>query len=166
MKKVKKSAGVDPHVARSAHAARVRRRDRRLVLRAAIALAVVLPLAAIGLWQYERSAAGERDLSVIGNGQPTVVQVLDHGCAECRELRRNVDAAAQSFGDRVQFRLADRGTADGAILASRHNADHTTLLFFGPDGRLRRTEIGVRDPDAIRQLVTAAFPDRASESRR
>lgn len=146
--------------AKQAHAERARRRDRRMLLKGGIALAIAAPLAAIGILQYERRAAVRYDLSVIGNGQPTVVQVFDFGCAECRQLRDNLAAVQGEFEGQVQFRKADRGTPDGAVLALRHNAGHVTLLMFGPDGQLRNTLTGVQDPATIRAAISSTFPAR------
>lgn len=146
--------------AKQAHAERVRRRDRRMLLKGGIALAIGLPLVAIGVMQYERRAAIRYDLSVIGNGQPTVVQVFDFGCAECRQLRDNLAAVQREFQGQVQFRKADRGTPDGAVLALQHNAGHVTLLMFGADGQLRNTLTGVQDSATIRAAISSTFPAR------
>lgn len=144
--------------AKQAHAERIKRRDRRLLIRGGLALAVAIPLAAIGVMQYERRASARRDLSVIGNGKPTVVQVFDYGCAECRQLRDNVAPLQREFAEQVQFRLAVRSQADGGILASRYNAGHITLLMFGPDGQLRNTLTGVQDTATIRTAISSSFP--------
>ncbi len=144
--------------ARQAHAERVKRRDRRLLIRGGIALAVAIPLAVVGVMQYEKRAAVRYDLSVIGNGQPTVVQVMDHGCSECRKLSDNLSSVRREFDGRVQFRLADRGRTDGAILATRHNAGHVTLLMFDGNGRLRTTLTGIQEPGDIRTAILSSFP--------
>lgn len=144
--------------ARQAHAERVKRRDRRLLIRGGIALAVAIPLAVVGVMQYEKRAAVRYDLSVIGNGQPTVVQVMDHGCSECRKLSDNLSPIRREFDGRVQFRLADRGRTDGAILATRHNAGHVTLLMFDGNGRLRTTLTGIQEAGDIRTAILSSFP--------
>ena len=160
---MKKSRNKNQAPARQAVAERVRRRDRRLLIRGGIALAVAVPLAAAGIYQYERIASRRHDLSAIGNGQPTVVQVMDHGCVECRELRSRLSGVRKEFEPRVQFRVADRTTTDGALFASRHNAGHLTLLMFGADGELRNTLTGMQDAETIRTAIASTFP--ASRSR-
>lgn len=97
--------------------------------------------------QYETS----HDLSVIGNGTPTVVQVHDPGCALCRKLRDNVAAVEGEFGGRIQFRIADISTSQGRKLANQYEVPHVTLLLFGADGELVATMAGVRSPDALRR---------------
>jgi hypothetical protein len=147
---------------KEAHAQRMRRRDRRMILRGGLALVVLAPLATLGVIQYQRRAADRRDLSVIGNGQPTVVQVYDYGSRPCRQLRSNVSAVEGEFSPHVQFRLADRSTPDGAILATRHNVGQTTLLLFAADGQLRQTLTGVQDVETIRSAIASSFPGSRS----
>jgi hypothetical protein len=147
---------------KEAHADRIRRRDRRMILRGGVALLVLAPLATLGVIRYQRGAAELRDLSVIGNGQPTVVQVYDYGSRPCRQLRSNVSAVEGEFKPRVQFRLADRSTPDGAILATRHSVGQTTLLMFGADGQLRQTLAGVQDVETIRSAIASSFPGSRS----
>lgn len=129
-----------------------------MLIRAGIALAVLAPLAWFGVTAYERRAAVRLDLSVIGNGHPTVVLVHDFSWAESRQLRENLAAVEGEFSPGVQFRIADLATPDGAILARRHNAARATLLLFGADGTLRETLVGVQDPAAIRSAIAASFP--------
>lgn len=129
-----------------------------MLIRGGIALAVLAPLAYFGVKQYERRAAVRLDLSVIGNGRPTVVQVHDFSSVESRQLRENLAAVEREFSPGVQFRIADLATPDGAILARRYNVLRATLLLFGPDGTLRETLVGVQDSATIRSAIAAAFP--------
>lgn len=142
---------------REAHAERIRRRDRRMLLRVAVALAVLVPVGAIGIGWYQRHAAELRDLTVIGNGSPTVVQVYDYGSRTSRQLRERLTAVERELTPRVQFRLADQATADGALLASRFGAAPETLLLFGPDGSLRDRVAGTQDAQAIRAAIEQAL---------
>ena len=143
--------------AQQGYAERAQRRKRRWMIRIAVALAVVLPLGAVGFWQYEQRAAERRDLSVIGNGVPTLVQVYDRGCSECRSLRSKAQRATRTFGDQVQFRLADRSTGDGALLASSEGVGHLTLLYYSSDGRLLHTQGDPESADRIREQLRANF---------
>lgn len=129
-----------------------------MLIRAGISLAILAPLAWFGVRAYERRAAVRLDLSVIGNGRPTVVHVHDFSSAESRQLRDNLSAIEGEFNPGVQFRIADLATPDGAILARRHNAVRATLLLFGADGTLRETLVGVQEPAAIRSAIAASFP--------
>jgi len=45
-----------------------------------------------------RNKIAEGDLSRIGSGTPTIVQIHDPGCALCRDLQRETRAALKQFG--------------------------------------------------------------------
>ena len=157
MKRAARKGRVDVP-AKIAHAERARKRDRRMLIRAGLALVVLAPLAYFGVREYERRAVVRLDLSVIGNGRPTVVHVHDFSSTESRQLRDNLSAVEREFSSSVQFRIADLATPDGAILARRHNVTRATLLLFGADGALRETLVGVQEPAAIRSAIAASFP--------
>lgn len=128
-------------------------RSRRRILRRARSVAVVLALCSagvLGLTAYKHSYDVSHDLSVIGNGVPTVVQIHDPGCRLCQSLRRNVDSVKGEFRDRIQFRIADIHTRSGRALARRYDVPHVTLLLFDGDGKLVTVLSGVRDPDDLR----------------
>lgn len=144
--------------ARAAVAQRVRRRDRRLLIRGAIALAVAVPLAAIGVFQYNRRATERYDLRVVGNGTPTVVLVIDRGSRDATELRNRFDSLRREFEPAVQFRIADLGTPDGAVFASRHQVPSMSVLFLASDGRLRNTLTGLQDRQTLADAVRTSFP--------
>ena len=144
--------------ARAAVAERVRRRDRRMLIRGAIALAVAAPLAAIGVIQYNRRAAERYDLRVIGNGTPTAVLVIDRGSRDATELRKRFDSLRREFEPAVQFRIADRGTPDGAVFASRHQVPTMSVLLFSGDGGLRNTLTGMQERQTLADAVRSSFP--------
>ncbi len=145
----------NPH---AAHAERIRRRDRRLLIRGVIALGIMIPLGLVGISLYERSASARLDLAVIGNGTPTVVEICDYSQRQCRQLRDNVAAVEREFRDSVQFRTADLRTSDGAVFAVRHNVQSPAVLLFAPDGRLRESLTGAPEREAIRAAITTQFP--------
>lgn len=144
--------------ARDAVAERVRRRDRRMLIRGAIALAVAVPLAAIGLAQYNRRAAARYDLRVVGNGTPTAVLVIDRGSRDATELRNRFDSLRREFEPAVQFRIADLGTPDGAVFASRHQVPSLSVLLFAADGRLRNTLTGLQERQVLADAIRSSFP--------
>lgn len=90
-------------------------------------------------WYTVRSvqaAMHEADLSRIGNGLPSVVQIHDPSCMQCVALQREARSAACEIGeDRIQFLVANISTADGRRLANAHGVGHVTLLIFDADGR-------------------------------
>ncbi len=130
-------------------AARARRRFLKHVQGIVIACTLGA-VAVVGLTAYKRNYEVTHDLSVIGNGTPTVVQVHDPGCSLCRSLRDNVNTVKGEFHDRIQFRIADIQTGDGRALARRHNVPHVTLLLFDGEGELVTVLRGVREPESLR----------------
>lgn len=80
----------------------------------------------------------EGDLSRIGNGIPTVVQIHDPGCPMCRALQREAREALEAFDkDEIQYLVANITQQDGRELASTHGVGHVTLLLFDGSGKRR-----------------------------
>ena len=95
----------------------------------------------------------EHDLSVVGNGKPTVVQIHDPGCPLCRQLKTVVDNVKSDFAGNVQFKIADIKTSKGADFAKKYNVPHVTLLFFNANGRHVNTLQGVSTKDQVKNAV-------------
>lgn len=129
------------------------KRSRLRILRRIRNVAVVVTLCsvgALGLTAYKKSYDVSHDLSVVGNGTPTVVQVHDTSCRLCQTLRSNVDSVKGEFRDRIQFRIADIDTSGGRAFARRYDVPHVTLLLFDGDGELVTILSGVREPSDLR----------------
>ncbi len=94
------------------------------------------------------------DLSVIGNGTPTVVQIHDPNCQLCRQLKSNLDSVKGNFTDQVQFKIANIGAAKGKAFASKHNVPHVTLLFFNEKGRRVNMLQGVTPKSEIKTALS------------
>ena len=134
--------------------ARARRRFLKRVRGVVITVALGA-FAVVGLTAYKRNYEVTHDLSVIGNGTPTVVQVHDPGCSLCQSLRDNVDTVKGEFRDSIQFRIANILTADGRALARRFDVPHVTLLLFDGKGDLVSVLRGVREPESLRPSFRA-----------
>ncbi|MGH1485443.1 MAG: thioredoxin fold domain-containing protein [Cellvibrionaceae bacterium] len=102
---------------------------------------------------YMDKLALEQDLSVIGNGTATVVQIHDPGCQLCQQLKRNVDRVKGDFEDTVQFKIANIKNQKGSEFASKHRVNHVTLLFFDKRGRRINVINGVTPSAEIRQAL-------------
>lgn len=97
--------------------------------------------------------AREHDLSKIGNGIPSIVQVHDTTCPTCRGLMSEVRTAMVEFGDdELQYLVADLNTIDGRALAAQHRVGKVTLLMFDGQGRKLNTLSG---PNSNEHLVEA-----------
>ncbi len=87
-----------------------------------------------------RAGIVEGDLSKIGNGVPTIVQIHDPGCPKCRSLQRSTrNALAEMEDGAVQYLVANIKAPEGRQFADTHGVGHVTLLLF--DGKGRRREV-------------------------
>lgn len=100
----------------------------------------------------------EHDLSRIGNGTPTVVQIHDPECSLCLALQRETRQALQQFdSDDINYVVANIRSADGRNLADQYRVPHVTLLLFDSEGVHKGTLRGQRQSEelaaAFRQIV-------------
>ncbi len=131
-------------------AAEGRRNFLRLARNGAIALAVVGGLGFLFV-QNVRSSINEHDLSRIGNGTPTIVQIHDPQCSQCRSLQRETRDALSGFNDNdVDYVVANIRTNEGSRFAMKYSVPHVTLLLFDKNGQLRTTLRGQRQSDELR----------------
>ncbi|MEM6390609.1 MAG: hypothetical protein AAF825_12285 [Pseudomonadota bacterium] len=139
------SAGPDPD----------RRRVLRLMRNGAIALPV---LGAAGFYSVRAVEASvcELDLTKIGTGVPSVVQVHDPNCSLCRTLQRQTRRALRAYdADGFHYLVANINTVEGNDLARAHGAPHVTLLFFDGAGELQGTLSGPVNDDVVRNSIAA-----------
>ncbi len=138
--------------------ARRKRRNRAMLLVGV----VLLVLAAGGALAFASNQRAERarDLSLIGSGTPAVVQVHDHTCPVCTELRGNVQRVQDEFRDEeLLIRVADIHTDQGLAFAARYtSARRATLLYIDGKGELVRSQSGAQGIDALRR----AFANHAA----
>ncbi len=108
----------------------------------ALAIATV---GGIGWYVVSEVRAGieEADLSKIGNGIPTIVQIHDPQCPTCQTLQREARAALDQFDDgELQYLVANIRQDKGQRFASKHGVPHVTLLLFDGAGEHRQTLSG------------------------
>ena len=105
---------------------------------------------------YKQNYEARHDLSVVGNGIATVVQVHDPACRLCQQLRSNLFAAQSDFPEeKLLVRIADITSVAGAAFASQHQVPHVTLLFFDARGQLVQTLQSVTGEDDIHAALTS-----------
>lgn len=103
---------------------------------------------------YDKRQKILHDLSVIGDGTPSIVQVHDPACPKCRSLKlRTENIVGKLPDDSVHYRLADITTNEGRELQSKYNSATVTLLMFDGTGRHVDTIQGVQSADTIRAAV-------------
>lgn len=90
-----------------------------------------------------QAGIAEGDLSRLGNGIPTVVQIHDPECPRCRALQRQARDAISEFEDgTIQFLVANIREPEGRRLAAAHGVGHVTLLLFDGRGQRRGILVG------------------------
>lgn len=103
-----------------------------------------------GLTSFQ-GAMGEQDLSVLGAGQPAIVQVHDRNCEICTALQTEVRAALSTLEDQdLKYRVAYLDSTQGMEFATQHGASFATLLFFDGDGNMTRKLQGASDRNTLR----------------
>ncbi|MFK7940170.1 MAG: hypothetical protein AB8B82_12380 [Roseovarius sp.] len=98
------------------------------------------------------SKRAEGDLSKIGQGVPTIVQIHDPGCSMCRSLQKETRAALKQFDDdQVTYLVANIKTLDGASFSSDMGMGNVTLVLFDGAGERVHTVQGVTPRDELEQ---------------
>lgn len=120
-----------------------------------------------------REALAVEDLSKIGAGVPTVVQIHDPQCPRCIALQKEARAAMEAFGDgELRYLVANIRQPRGREFAARQGVSHVTLLIFdangkrlevlrGPNGRARLRRVFARHAD--RPAPQPSTPNAAPE---
>lgn len=162
MKKTRKTNKPAKAKRKGGIAAAPAQKDRRSFLSMAgpIAGGAIL-LGGVGFWgvQTVQASVAERDLTQVGQGKPTIVQVHDTQCQTCIALQREVRAALKEVDEAaLDYRVADIKSDDGLLFASLYGAGHSTLLFFDEDGDLTQRLIGPND----RGTLARAFLSHAT----
>ncbi|MGB0928651.1 MAG: hypothetical protein ACPGVA_15675 [Pikeienuella sp.] len=148
-----------PRKAKAVNAAPTAEDTRRSFMRKArnwaIGVGIVGAAGWVGAGQYSAMAA-EHDLSRIGRGVATVVQIHDPQCPTCARLMKQARAAMAEFSEQeLQYVVANIRTDSGAALAAAHGVGKITLLLFDGAGRMRQALPGVRDSTALQAAFRA-----------
>ncbi|MEJ6391492.1 hypothetical protein [Gymnodinialimonas ulvae] len=132
-----------------------RRGTLRLLRGAAIAVPAV-GLAGYFGTGYVRASICEFDLTKIGDGLPSIVQVHDPQCPLCSALQRQTRRALRPYNaDDFHFLVANVATLDGRLFAQNHGVSHVTLVLLDGDGRHVGTLHGPIDDDNLRASIAA-----------
>jgi thioredoxin 1 len=82
-------------------------------------------------------------------GKPVVVDFFATWCGPCKTLAPRLDKLAGEFGNRIKFVSVNLDQAQ-ALAAKLNVQGVPTLFFFGPDGKLANTSVGLLSADALR----------------
>ena len=97
-----------------------RRRDSVL-----LGVVGVLAIGAIGalIWFFATLENKEEDYSIVGLGEPVIVQIHQLNCNDCDILRANTKRALNEIDDdRLHYRIAYLHKPEGIAFASKHGA--------------------------------------------
>lgn len=123
----------------------------RLSRRNLLLLLGATPVALAGgykIHQYDTTKKVLHDLSIIGEGQPVVLQVHDPSCQLCQRLKRTTESVLEDLPD-IQYRIADLTTNEGREFAQRYNVGKVTLLLFNETGKHVHTVQGVTPKEEL-----------------
>ena len=120
-----------------------------------------------GSYQHPKNvktiAEANFDAEVTQAGQPVVVDFFATWCGPCKALSPRLDKLAGEFGDRIKFVSVNVDQAQ--TLATKFSVQGVpTLLFFGPDGKVADTSVGLLSADALRTKLEALTKPFASKS--
>lgn len=134
-------------------------RTRRDVLRlGGFGAVAAVAVAGVGLWGARsfRSYTAEHDLSRVGDGPMTIVQIHDPQCPVCTALQKQTRAAMRDFDDyEITYLVADVKTPEGAAFARKYRVPHVTLLLFDGAGELLQTVRGLQQASQLVEIFAA-----------
>ena len=121
--------------------------------------AIALPvLGGIGYYSVQSVQATicEADLSKIGQGTPSIVQIHDPQCPLCQDLQRQTRRALKGFDDdELTYLVANVKTEQGSAFAAYHGVPHVTLLLFDGAGEMVQVIRGPNNADVLRDMFDA-----------
>lgn len=121
---------------------------RRLVRSLLIALAILaVPVAWFAMEAYQARAV--TDLSVIGSGEPVVVQVHEPGCVSCEQLLEQTQEARSRLDEPLSLRRVNITTASGRRFADDHGVMQSTLVLFDARGQVMEVRRGAATADEL-----------------
>ncbi|MEJ6392423.1 hypothetical protein V8J82_04095 [Gymnodinialimonas sp. 2305UL16-5] len=133
--------------------------DRRGALRLLRNLAIAAPM--IGIAGYVtanrvQASICELDLTKIGDGLPSVVQVHDPQCDLCLTLQRQTRRALRAYdANSHHFLVANLSSLDGQSFARLHNVGSVTLVLLDGDGNQIGVIRGPLTDAALQQAIDA-----------
>jgi len=95
----------------------------------------------------------EHDLTRLGNGIPTIIQIHDPQCPKCIALQRETRKALENFDEgKLQYLVANIRSSEGRALAATHEVAHVTLLLFDAKGRRQQILAGQNRSDYLTEV--------------
>lgn len=105
-----------------------------------------------------RSKLRESDLTQIGQGFPTIVQIHDPSCQLCNALQRETRIALKDNDEGYTYLVANITTAEGLAFQRTMGQPHVTLALLDGDGTPLRFVNGVTPADELTEIFRNTFP--------
>ncbi|HEY5718677.1 MAG TPA: hypothetical protein VIS52_09295 [Motiliproteus sp.] len=122
--------------------------------RIAISFAVIVGLSAgILIAIQSMTSPMSADLSVIGQGRPSLVLGFESYSPASGDALTRLNAVRADYEDRMLFVLADLGTPNGQAFARQYNLKDGVAIFLSPDGKPIRITTIPADEQALRQQL-------------
>ncbi len=132
------------------------RRDFMKLARNGAIAAGVLGVGGYFSVQAVQATLFEGDLTRIGQGKPTVVQIHDPQCAMCTALQKQARKALKNMGDKApEYVVANIRTPEGDAFAGRHGVPHVTLLLIDGAGQVKQILRGVQQAPVLQDAFEA-----------
>ena len=93
------------------------------------------------------------DLSVIGQGKPSLVLGFESYSPVSGDALSRLNAVRGDYEDRMLFVVADLGTPQGKTFARRHNLQNGAAIFISPDGKPGKIATIPADEQMLRQQL-------------
>jgi hypothetical protein len=127
--------------------------------------AIVATLASGAGWYVAaevNASVQEQDLSRIGNGIATVVQIHDPQCSLCAALQKETREAFGAFDDNeLQYLVANIRSTEGRQFAAKHRVRHVTLLLFDAKGKRRDVLVGPNRAEDLERIFRRHIGNRS-----
>lgn len=138
--------------------------DRRGTLKLLRGLAVGVPVVGVAGYfgtSYVQASICEFDLTKIGDGLPSIVQVHDPQCSLCLALQRQTRRALRPHNDDdYHFLVANVATLDGRLFAQNHGVSNITLVLLDGAGNHVGTVQGPVADDALQAAIASHLDTR------
>lgn len=132
-----------------------RRDTLKLARNGAIGIAVLGVAGYFGVNSVGASLA-EADLTRVGNGLPSIVQIHDPTCPLCQTMQKQARRALKSHdADNHQYLVANIKTNEGASFAAQFGVPHVSLLLFDAKGEMVEVVRGPIESDALKRAIDA-----------
>ena len=93
------------------------------------------------------------DLSVIGQGQPSLVLAYENYSPESGAVLNQLNRIRKDYQGAMNFAVADLGTPQGQAFARQHNLSNGAAVFLSAEGKPLRVSFLTSDEQALRKLL-------------